>query len=499
MRLAVCALSAVLLSGCSWLGGGSSSSNSFGVNGFSSGGAYSGGAYDVNCAPGYAGYGAGQYGGGFGVGAGACGPAGGYGVANGYGAGADFGGQGFAGQGFGDQGYAGAGYGAGYGGAALAANGIGAGGFGPGAGGFSAGGFGPGVGGFGAGGVNGASGFGAGGFGPGVGGFAGDGFAGQGFAGNGFGPAAGFAGATVLGANAPFGVNAGGNVVGTQFNNGQFVQGAGVQTVQGAPVYVPQPYPAYYGVPQLRGVSAGAPFGLEAGVGTGFGIGGDVFGGKQEFGPTGFGPASGGSGSTREVSTQPSISYNDAFDNAVEYNLGGTYDISRNTTLLGQFGYSEADGNAVPLGAAFDPNSTSGFVDENNSAPITGQFSDLEQYRLEGGIRQYVGDFGNGVTGLRPYVGASAGAIYNDDVTITQSSDAFITPTNTTGVDPELEFIDGGWNPTVAGVVGAEYQIGGRTAIGVETGIRWQDDLDTLAPSQDRWSVPVKIRGRVSF
>ena len=103
------------------------------------------------------------------------------------------------------------------------------------------------------------------------------------------------------------------------------------------------------------------------------------------------------------------------------------------------------------------------------------------------------------MTGLRPYVGATAGAIYNDDVTITQSSDAFITATNTTGIDPEIEFIDSGWNPTASAVLGAEYQLGGRTAIGVETGIRWQDDLDTLTGSQDRWSVPVKIRGRVSF
>ena len=72
MRLAVCALSAVLLSGCSWLGTG----------GQSAGFGQSGGAYGVNCAP------SGAYGGaGYGADAG-CGFGGGYDVSGaGYGAG----------------------------------------------------------------------------------------------------------------------------------------------------------------------------------------------------------------------------------------------------------------------------------------------------------------------------------------------------------------------------------------------------------------------------
>ena len=472
MRLAVCALSAVLLSGCSWLGGGSSSSNSFGANGFSSGG-----AYDINCAPGYAGYGAGQYGGGFGAGAGACGPAGGYGVANGYGAGAGFGGQGFAGQGFGDQGYAGAGYGAGYGGAALAANGIGAGGFGPGAGGFGAGGFGPGAGGFGAGGINGASGFGAGGFGPGAGGFVGNGFAGQGFAGNGFGPAAGFAGATVLGANAPFGVNAGGNVVGTQFNNGQFVQGAGVQTVQGAPVYVPQPYPAYYGVPQLRGVSAAAPLGFGLSVGTEFPIGGDFFSAK--------GPGIALGSNTVNTGGTDGISYGDAFDQAIT--IGGTaeYDVSPNTTVLGGVSYTHAGGDTAEEYQTVDARSP------GTLEPIDATFSDLDLVTVEGGVRRYVGNS----RVLRPYVAAKAGITYNSSVDVhrTYSSDG-------ADFDPApFEYAEDGWNPTAAALYGVEMAVGPRTSIGLESGIRWRDDFDTSGDSQDSWSIPLSLRGRVAF
>ena len=75
MRLAVCALSAVLLSGCSWLGMGGGHGSA-------------GGAYGANCVP----TGTGFYNGNGAYGGDACGPAGGYGVAgNGYGAG--YGGQ----------------------------------------------------------------------------------------------------------------------------------------------------------------------------------------------------------------------------------------------------------------------------------------------------------------------------------------------------------------------------------------------------------------------
>jgi len=424
MRLAVCALSAVLLSGCSWLGSGGHQQQA----GFHQGhGAAYGG---VNCAPTHQGYvqqGYAQQ-----VG---CAPgAGGYAVQQGYGQ------QGYAQQGF-AQGHT----------QQLAA----------------------------------------------------------------YGGQQGYTQGSVatLGTAAPYGAAVGnpyGQVVGTQLSNGQYVNGAAVQNVVGAPIYQAQPYAAACCGPQLRGPARALPFGIEAGIGTSFGIGGNVFGGRDEFSPSGFGPGTVDGAvapGTRQVSSQPSVSYNDAFDEAIEYDIAGTYDISPNTTILGRFGYSEADGQTVTLGAAFDPASTLGFVDADNSAPVFAEFSDLEQITLEAGVRQYVGNFNNGVTGLRPYVGATAGAVYNNDVTVTQSSDAFVVPSDpldplsapTSGVDPSIPFIDGGWNPTASLVAGAEWQVGARTALGVEAGVRWQDQYDTLTPSEDRWSVPVRLRGRVSF
>jgi len=466
MRLAVCALSAVLLSGCSWLGMGGHGSSS--------------GAYGANCAP----SGTGFYNAG-----GACGAGGGYGVAgNGYGAGQGFGG---AGAGYGQAGYgAGAGYGqAGYG----AGAGFGQAGYGAGAG-FGQAGYGAGAG-YGTG-----AGYGAGGYGAG----AGLGGVGAGLAANGVGAGygvngynlQGFQGAygagggvTTLGANAGYGSAVyGQNVVGTQYGNGQYVQGAGVQTVQGAPYYVPQPYPAYYGVPQLRGVGAALPFAIGAAIGSEFDIGGDLFGGKEES-PNGKDFAS----STGRVGALDAVGYDDAFKKGV--NLGGNleYDVSRNTTLIGGLGFSKREGQVLDNGT-FEPgtyDSAGNFTSSGAVETVTAEYSDLEEWKLEGGVRQYMGY--NPI--FRPYVGATGGFSYNNRVDVTQESSG---GTLTAAANTQ-QFIDNGWRPTAAGVIGAEMAVGSRAALGVETGIRWRDNLDTNVKSEDRWSIPVSLRGRVAF
>ena len=465
MRLAILALSAAVVTGCSGLG---------------AGGHYGAGGND--CLPGAAGYGfqqAGYQQAGYGYAGGAnCAGAGygaGYGAGmGGYGAGAGAGAYGAGGYG------AGAGYGQAYGaGAGYGAGGYGAGGYGPGAGGF-----GPGAGG-------------AGGFGPGA--------VGAGLAANGFGagPAAGVYGAngfqaTTLGASAPFGAAVGGagglngiygqNVVGTQYSNGQFVAGQGVQTVVGAPVYVPQPYAAPYGVPQLRGpsvIGAAMPFGFEADAGTEFDIDGDLVGAKAAS-PNNPDYAL----ATAEVN-QNAISYDDAF--GTMKTVGGTfgYDVSRNTTLLGGVSYGTASGQTVETGT-FEPgsyDSSGNFTSAGAAEAVTAEFSDLDLFTVEGGVRQYVGYN----PGFRPYVGATAGFTHNNSVDVTQSSANGALPAFT------QELIQSGWNPTAAAVVGAEMAVGPRAAIGVESGVRWRDSMDTLNASDDRISIPLKLRGRLAF
>jgi len=488
MRLAACALSAVLLSGCSWLG----------LGGQGGGYGTAGGAYGANCLPGQAGgygqtagydaaygYGAGAgcVGGGYGVGNGAGGYGGvGYG-AGGYGAGA-YGTGGAYGNGgaYGTGGAYGAGGAGGYGAGANGAFG-GISGYGPAGAGFGAGVNGVGINGAGFGGANGA-GFG-GGFGPGA---VGAGLAAQGIGGafgsgaNGFGTVGGV---TTLGAGAPFGSAAfGSNVVGTQFAGGQFVNGAAVQNVVGAPIYVPQPYAAPFGVPQLRGIGAALPFGFEVFGGTEFDVSGELFGGKEVS------PSDGGGGQAGEIEA---IDYSDAFSDG--YTIGGatTYDISRNTTLLGSLGYSKRQGQTVSTGS-FQPgtyDAAGNFVPGVGSSEraLSGEFSDLEQVTLEGGVRQYMG---NNI-GFRPYIGATAGFAYNNDVDLTQ------TYVDDGTLFDEQQFIESGWRPTASGVIGAEMAVGPRAAIGVESGLRWRDNLKANSGGEDRLSIPLKLRGRVAF
>jgi len=434
MRLAVCALSAV---------------------------AASNGAYGANCAPGQATYGQAAYGQAGAYGAGCAGGA--YGVGQGYGA-QGFGGQGFAGQGFAGQGFGGQGFG----GQGVVGQGFDGQGF--------------------------------------AGqGFAGQGFGGQGFAGQGFGPGAvgagltaqgiggqfnggnfGANGVTTLGSAAPFGAAAfGGNVVGSQLSNGQFVNGAAVQNVVGAPIFVPQPFAAPFGVPQLRGVGSALPFGFEVFGGTEFDVGGTLATREEES------PSFGGGG---RAGTFPAVDYSDAFSEG--YTIGGaaTYDVSRNTTLIGQASFSEKNGRTVDTGSfqsgVFDAAGV--FTPDIGSATprdLEGRFTDLRQYTIEGGVRQYVG----GNTALRPYVGATGGFAYNNDVDLTQ------TFVDDGSLFNEQEFIRSGWRPTAAALAGAELAVGPRSAIGIESGIRWRDNLDANSAAEDRWSIPLKLRGRVAF
>lgn len=330
------------------------------------------------------------------------------------------------------------------------------------------------------------------------------GMAGSGFSGSGYAGATG-SNTTVLSSQAPFGSAISGGA-----SAGGIPGAASVTSVQGAPIYVPQPYPTYYnaGAPSLRGSMQGGygsrgnnyggnygsggsygygggygaaccgggamPFGVEASLGTEFNIGGDVFPGEISK------PFLGGPGTVSELA---SVGYSDAFKNGVHYGVAAAYDLDQNTTLIGQIGISKSKGQKIKIGTVDNGAGT--------SEDLSAEFSDLDQVRLEGGVRRYMGHPGYG---LRPYVGASAGFVKTDDVTLTQSS--------ATLVDPALfqqRYIRGGWTPTAAGTVGAEWQVGHRSAIGVETGLRWSDDLQTNFTSGDQWSIPLKVRGRVSF
>lgn len=417
MRLAILALSAAAISGCSWLGGGGSQQSHYAAGCYPAAGGYQQAGYQHHY--GYA-QGAGCAGGSYGAQQGAPGFSPGYGPgyatdAQGYQYG---GGQSFAAQGYG---------GATYGAQSYASGGYAAGGY--------------------------------------------------------------QAGATTMGASAPYGA-----AVSTQYASaGQYGQTSGVQTVVGAPLYVGQPYP----VAQPRGsaccgggYSGGGgtmPFGLELFAGTEFEASGELFT-KKSFGP----PDGDFTIGTRVGAINP-IAYDDAFGATKTIGVALSYDLSPTTTVLGSIARGVADGQTVNDYTTVQPGTWAGttFTPTAGSTPrgLDGTFTDLETTTLEAGLRHYVGT----PQGLRPYVGATAGFVHNGSVQFAQ------TYSDDGTYYGEREFIASGWNPTASATLGAELALSPRAAIGVESGIRWRDDMKTAAPSEDRISIPLTLRGRLSF
>ncbi|MGJ8558644.1 MAG: hypothetical protein ACSHX3_00265 [Litorimonas sp.] len=304
------------------------------------------------------------------------------------------------------------------------------------------------------------------------------------------------AGTTTLGASAPYGASVSSQYAtgGSQYAGaGQYGQTARVQTVVGAPLYVGQPYP----VPQLRGsaccgaqgyIGGGAmPFGVELFAGTEFEASGNLFTKKS------VGPPDGDFTIGVRVGAINPITYDDAF--GATKTIGGalSYDISPNTTVLGSIAHGVAEGQTVNGYTTVQPGTWVGttFTPTAGSTPrsLDGSFTDLETTTLEAGLRHYVGM----PQGLRPYVGATAGFVHNGDVQFTQ------TYSDDGTYYGEREFIESGWNPTASATLGAELALSPRAGIGVESGIRWRDDMNTAAPSEDRITIPLTFRGRLSF
>jgi hypothetical protein len=302
------------------------------------------------------------------------------------------------------------------------------------------------------------------------------------------------AGATTLGAGAPFGSAVAGSYGGAGFGQ------PAVQTVVGAPIYVPQPYAAPYAVPAAAGCCGGAggiagggfaggamPFGVEVFGGTEFDASGNIFT-KESAGP----PDGDYTIGTR-VGEIENISYGDAFGQAKTIGGSLTYDVTKNLTAIGTVALSRSEGQTVADYTTVQDGSwtNQSFTPQAGSSPraLDGTFSDLETVTLEAGLRQYYGH----PHGLRPYLGASAGIVRNNDVEFVQ------TYSDTGGAYGKRTFVESGWTPTAAATLGAEVAVGPRAALGVETGIRWRDNMHTPSSSEDRVSIPLTLRGRLSF
>ncbi len=188
-------------------------------------------------------------------------------------------------------------------------------------------------------------------------------------------------------------------------------------------------------------------------------------------------------------------SLNDAFDEGMRYELGGSYALNPNRKVTVMGSYAEADGDNVSLGTI-------------NGDALTGQFSDYQRYGVEVGLRQYFTPTPAPVFGsVRPYVEGKVGAAHVDDIVLTNAQLGGAAYNGGT-----VRMYESGWVPTAAGMVGVEAPVFKRATLALETGIRYtgvmESDTRDLGPGvplagtnngMESWTVPVQLRGRYRF
>lgn len=220
---------------------------------------------------------------------------------------------------------------------------------------------------------------------------------------------------------------------------------------------------------------------LEGGIGPSFAVGGNVVTGS----------------STNDIPGTEinNLSWNDMYDRGVRAELGGSYALNPNRKVTATAFLENAD--------------SSGSQDWGQLAPgqnLTGALSDYKSYGAELGLRQYFTPQRNVplIKTFRPYVEGRLGATNIDDISIQGAS------INGSAPLADLAFYDGGWVGSAAGLVGVETPLTRYSTIGLETGVRYTQGLDSsrsTLPAQiagsnntgGRTTIPVMLRGRYRF
>ncbi len=186
------------------------------------------------------------------------------------------------------------------------------------------------------------------------------------------------------------------------------------------------------------------------------------------------------------------LSMDEVYKPGFRAELGAARSLKGNRMVTMTGFYSKAKGEEVALR-------------ETAQNTVVGKFSDHESYGAELGLRQYVNMPIS--KKYKPYVEGRVGGAYIDDIAL---NDVRLSTSPATA-NRNFSFIEGGWVPTGAALIGVERPISSNAMLGLETGIRYSGGLDddTIAPAstalagaaqyEERWSVPVSLRGRYRF
>lgn len=225
-----------------------------------------------------------------------------------------------------------------------------------------------------------------------------------------------------------------------------------------------------------------ARWNIEGGIGPSFPVDGDAVTGSK----------------THQIAGKDlkNLSWNDMYDTGYRAELGGSYAVNPNRKITATGFYEKAE--------------SSGEQDWGQTATgqnLRGSLSDYESYGGEIGLRQYFRPRPNVFfKSVRPYVEGRVGASYVEDISVENA-----TVNNVAAPGLNTRFYDSGWVGSAAALVGVETPLTRYSTIGLETGVRYTQALDSSSAvsgsspiagannSRGRTTIPVMLRGRYRF
>lgn len=234
------------------------------------------------------------------------------------------------------------------------------------------------------------------------------------------------------------------------------------------------------------------------------------------------------------------ISFDDVYESPTRIALGGEYILNKNTTLFGEVGYSHSagdrfngpinvygqientsteqqlDGTGNPDGSA--PTVTTSAVDARLAQFSNLQFGDYNRYDFQIGGRRYFDSLVRGTPKtISPFVGASVGASYYDDITYsydmnqtnyaasfggldgTNPDNVSSTALDTSGTRETI--YEGQWIPTGQLSAGIDWQVTSKTSLAFETGVKLEGARDYANGEKGDTNVivPFTLRGSYNF
>jgi len=175
----------------------------------------------------------------------------------------------------------------------------------------------------------------------------------------------------------------------------------------------------------------------------------------------------------------------------------------------------DPDNPGVPI-AVGPPVTNTNFIPNRQIARFSYDFTDSDRYDLEAGARHYFNPIAKsaGYKTLTPFVGASVGASYYNGVSfdVTQEQAfyqrAFESETGVTedfftvtGPAQRVDLYDSQWVPSGQINAGMEWQVTPKTALAFETGVRIEGarDYSNGERGDNNIAIPMTIRGSYNF